>query len=200
MDLWLDAMDWPSIEELALESVPEALRNAGGQLHSLRNLESTDLPFIQALPKNSLTQLSWVGTSEYTDLPSILEAHGKTLQSLEFHCPELLCPSFHPSFNADVLPKRTQNLTHLSVNIHRNGTWPLETLETIAAISKLRKADLWMGIQSECRQQYEDYTRSQIEMEREFGTQYCKGEDQFQSPFLKETNALELFEYMRQKK
>ncbi|KAF1831265.1 hypothetical protein BDW02DRAFT_474822, partial [Decorospora gaudefroyi] len=163
-------------------------------------LGSTDLSFVQALPNHTLTSLTWVGRSKYTDLPNILKHQGKSLQSLEFRCQELECPRFLPTFDYRILPTHTHNLRHLSANVHRNGTWPLDVLEHIAAIPTLRSADLWMGIQSECRKQYEDYTNSQRVMEREFGKDYCKGEDQFQKPLLDDTSALKLFKYMRERK
>ncbi|KAF1940146.1 hypothetical protein EJ02DRAFT_456322 [Clathrospora elynae] len=206
VELWIDAMDWSGIEELMIDATgsptPEAVKKEFGKLTSLRRLETTDLPFIQALPNNSIEHLTWIGKTGYEDVQVILEHQGESLQSLEYRCPETWRCSFDTGFNLSILQNGTQNLTHISINIPRNGTWPLETLEKVAAIPTLRSADLWMNIQSLCREQMEEYqmNRPLIPAGVIIGEDLCKGEDQFQKPFLGEKSALELFTHMREQK
>lgn len=97
LDLWLDAMEWEGVEELSINRqsmIPEVVSKLPPRMSSLRQLETAHLPFIQALKKNSLTNLSWIGPSTSHDLTTILNHHGESLQRLEFLCPEVTCPEF----------------------------------------------------------------------------------------------------------
>ena len=87
------------------------------------------------------------------------------------------------------------NLTHLALNLHRNGTWPLETLSAISALPSVRTADLWLDIASECRRQKPDSDWRPPSEDEE-----CIREDQYLLPFVNETSAPEVFEYMRNNK
>ncbi|CAO2649788.1 Nn.00g010800.m01.CDS01 [Neocucurbitaria sp. VM-36] len=200
--LWIDAMDWSEVEELWIDNMtPEVLSILPPYLNSLQKLETTSLDFIQTLPNNTLTDLAWIGPSQPQDLPTILAHQGASIRNLEFRCPELSCPSFHPELDFSLISSAAPYLTHLSIDVPRNGTWPLESLQAIAAIPQLQKADLYMNIQSPCSQQIlDDYNSAYREYEREHGKDYCKGEERFQKPWLEETIALELFEYMRENK
>jgi len=199
--LWLDAMDWSGVEELMIDRISdEVLEKLPGRLQGLKELETTNGSFVEALASNTLTHLEWVGHSEPRDLPAILARQGESLQSLEFRCEELSCPSFAPEFDISILPNMTRNLTHLSINVPRNGTWPLESLQTIASLPHLRSADLYLNLQSKCRRQKpDDYGQRHREWERKYGTNYCTGEDQFQKPFVDKEGAEELFGYMKEK-
>jgi hypothetical protein len=212
--LWVDAMDWSGIEEMAIEGfvpqslrntpvegiVPASLRKTAKNFTSLRTLESTDWEFIELLPEHTLTNLSWVGYIEGNDLVVPLQSQGKSLKSLEYRSPEIAGGPFNTGFEPSMLARFTTQLKHLSMNIGRNGTWPWEDLEQIAAVPTVRSADLWMGIQSDCRKQYNDGDRYHRMYEEEYGKDWCKGEDQFQKPYLDDDTALEIFNYMREKK
>ncbi|OAL57493.1 hypothetical protein IQ07DRAFT_582649 [Pyrenochaeta sp. DS3sAY3a] len=197
--LWMDAMDASGIEELSIdEMTQEMVEKFPALLTSLRILESTSLPFIQALPNNTLTNLTWIGRAQPEDLSMILAHQGSSLQHLEFRCPELWCPSFTPGYDISILLSNTKDLKSLSIDIPRNGTWPLEHLEAIASIPTLEKAELYLNIQSLCRQQYpKDYSAEWVEYRR---TDNCKGEDQFQKPYLDGNSALKLFKHMKEHK
>ncbi|KAF2032887.1 hypothetical protein EK21DRAFT_59970 [Setomelanomma holmii] len=172
----------------------EVTEKLPSRLTALDRLETTNGSFVRALNNNTLAQLTWVGRSHHNDLHYILERQGESLQSLEFRCEEVDCPSFAPDFDIWILPNMTQNLTHLSVNVPRNGTWPLESLQVIASLPHLKSADVWMNIQSPRVQQKEEsaiaYT---IGWERD----KCKGENQFQRPFVDKAGAEQLFRYMK---
>jgi hypothetical protein len=200
--LWVDAMDWSSIEEMVIECfIPESLKKAAKNFTSLRTLRCADEDFISnSLPKNILTNLSYVVNVQYDDPFFVLKAQGKSLKALEYRCPEVAYKPFFPGFDPGMLATYTTQLEHLSMNIARNGTWPWEDLEQIAAVPTLRSADLWMGIQSQRHWQYEDGDIHERMFEEEYGKGYYKGEDQFQKPYLNDTTALEVFTYIREKK
>jgi hypothetical protein len=214
------------MEEMVIDGiVPQSLKRAAKNMTSLRTLETTDEDLIEELPNHSLENLTWIGLAEYFELHTVLQSQGDSLQSLEFRCPELESPVFGLGFQAfdpQWLVTRTKNLTRLSVDIQRNVTWDWEILEQIAAVRTLRTLNLWMNIQSECRGRLNHHIRSRRTMEYELGVdycektnwdncvdycklmeqdgEYCKGDDQFQEPYVNDTNALELFTYMRGKK
>jgi hypothetical protein len=204
LGLWLDAMDWSGIEELMVVGkwgmTDEVIEKLPSRLPSLTKLEATNVSFINALDNNTLTHLKFVDEYEPHDLSSILEHQGQSLQSLEFRCEELSC-RFTPDFDLDfaILPNKTRNLTHLSINVPRNGTWPLESLQTIASLPHLQSAELYMNIQSECVQQRpEDYGSKRKEWDKEHGAGYCEGEDQFQQPFVDVEGANKMFGHMKE--
>jgi hypothetical protein len=198
LQLWLDAMDWSAVSEFALiddiHFSDEMLEKLPSHLHNLRRLETTNVSFIRALNNNTLTHLTYIAPSLPNDLPSILAHQNSSLTSLEFRCPELWCPTFCSNVDIAILPR---SLTYLSINVPRNGTWPMEYLEQIGSLSRLRSADLYMNIQSTCAQQRPKlYTSAYPAWERENAKGFCTGEEQFQRPFLGKEDAEELFTFM----
>ncbi|KNG48949.1 hypothetical protein TW65_04360 [Stemphylium lycopersici] len=222
-ELWVDAMDWTKIEELGLRNpLPKALSRVLGTSWTLRRLESADPYLMRVLQNNTLTHLSWVDRArynrdmdprafsiDYADLDAILDRQGKSLQSLEFRCTEITSHGLpYGQFNFSTIRDRTENLAHLSIDVPRNGTWPLEILKDIAAIPTLQRADIWFNMQSECQRLYENHNHANPDhtlwtrssKDRHFGKDFCKGEDRFQKPYLNKTSALELFKHMRANK
>lgn len=205
LELWLDAMDWSQIESLGVVGHSDALQPIS-HLDSLRTLEYSvgdaedALKFIQGLKNASLTHL--VRTDgPLLPLSLILEHQGESLQSLDLYNIETMArPS--PTYNdseLELLSHMAPNLNHLSINLHRNGTWPLESLKLIASIPSLQSLDLWLDITSDCRRQApEEYTSKFSNWE--LVNQHCKGEGQYQQPFVNDTSSLEAFEYMRENK
>lgn len=207
IELWLDAMDWSGVEELALlgysvgEKRNSFLNSTPSVLTGLRRLElepgcgGAELQFLQSLQNNSLTHLTWRGRFG-PNLPSIIqESQGLSLQHLDIHTVETTHVE-SPAYSVTELQplQDMSNLTHLALNVPRNGTWPLEMLYTISQIPSLRTADFWLDIASTCRKQKRD-----IIYPWEQDTE-CVGEDQFLLPFVNETSALEVFKYLRANK
>ncbi|KAF1808037.1 hypothetical protein P152DRAFT_376161, partial [Eremomyces bilateralis CBS 781.70] len=89
------------------------------------------------------------------------------------------------------------HLHHLSLNLHRNGTWPLESLSAIAGIPALRTLDMWLDITSECRRQNEIKHGWRPYLDDD---DRCADEAQFRQPYVNETTAQEVFDFMRSKK
>jgi hypothetical protein len=207
LDLWMDAMDWSRVEELSIDSfeendiTDEMMEKLVPQLKSLVHLETRNTTFIAALPNNTLTHLKWVGYGETeSTLLTILEQQGQSLQSLEFRQPERLRGPFPADFDIAILPKMTHNLTHLAINVPRNGTWPLETLSVIASLPQLRSANVYMNLQSSCAQQRMETHGVPAGKWKEDWSHSCTGEEQFQKPFVDKKGAQEMFRHMRKEK
>jgi hypothetical protein len=203
LDLWMKAMDWSRIEDLGIgiDVGDDVLEKLPPLLKSLRKLQSTDMSFIRRLPTNTLTQLSWFGPSEDGDLAKILERQGYSLQHLEFRCNELDCLSFRTNFNISILPEKAPNLVHLAINIPRNGTWPLESLQTIARLPKLRSLEIFSNLQSQCQQAMPEIDDSEYRgYLKRHGVDHCIGEDRYQVPLLNGDSAESLFESVQQAK
>lgn len=202
LDLWLRAMDWSHIEELALNDCrnpKEIAVKLPSRLASLRKIETQDISFVAALSNNTLSDLTWVARHKPGDLENILERQGASLQRLEFRCDELSCPSMRNTFNMSILPRLAPNLLHVSVNIPRNGTWPLEDFEALAVLPKLRSLEIYTQLQSECqRQRPEEYTRQMEEYRQEHGEEYCTGLERLQQPIINENTAEHLWRYIKE--
>ncbi|KAH6633708.1 hypothetical protein C7974DRAFT_393323 [Boeremia exigua] len=203
LDLWLGAMNWSAIEELSIDGcrrADEAVEKLPSLLHSLRKLHSTNVSFIEALPNTTLEHLTWIGPHRHSDLATVLERQGEELQGLEFRCDEMGCPMMRNKFNISILPKTAPNLRHLSINLPRNGSWPLDSLETIASLPHLRTLEIYSNLQSDCQRRKPDlYSRAGHEWTAKHGSTYCTGEDQFQKPLLSENSAEEMHSFLKQK-
>jgi hypothetical protein len=197
IELWLDAMDWTAIEELSVDWVPESVQKVLSQSQVLRKLNTTDVELIQALPRNSLTHLSFYN-GEYTPnlFLDILEQQGESLRGLEICWDDEHLPMSHSGDlddDFDMLASGMNNLTHLSVNVLRNGTtWPLERIKKIAAIPTLREVDLWMESHSK------PHWPCGLGVD-EFGIR-CEESDRPWGSAVYSTSALRIFNYMREKK
>jgi hypothetical protein len=203
LDLWINAMDWSKIEELGIGNAvgDDVLEKLPPLLKSLRKLQSTDISFIQRLPTNTLTQLSWFGPSEDGDLTKILERQGFSLRHLEFRCNEMDCLPFRTNFNISILPEKAPNLVHLAINIPRNDTWPLESLQTIARLPKLRSLEIFSNLQSQCQQEKPGDGNPEFRNYlKRHSYDHCIGEDRYQVPLLNGESAESLFESVRQAK
>jgi hypothetical protein len=205
LDLWLAAMNWSAIEELMIEPITdEQLVKLPPILHSLRRLETTNASFVYALRNDTLTHLTYI---EHTDdeyaakeIPAILAHQGASLTSLEVWSPELPDRPFESPFDVKILPALARGLEHVTLNVARNGTWPLETFDALASLPKLRSADMYMGIQSACAQQRRMRRKERFAEWKGYEAKYCQGPDQYQTPFVGKEGAEGVFAYMRKEK
>lgn len=219
LDFWIDAMDWSQLESLALIPYHDFDNSTSHfklipHLHSLERLDfsvgtgDAFLTFVAQLPNNILTHLKRTSRSPSPLLP-LLERQGRSMKQLELRVPEdFYAAKYAPSSaysDAELakIPELAPGLTHLSINLHRNGTWPLEALEAIASIPSLRSADLWFDIASVCRRQ-RSQARRDLDPQRNLAWRMqnpgvCVDEDEYQTPFVDVDSSLELFKYMRAK-
>jgi|SRR5690242_10342467 len=199
LDLWLGAMNWSAIEELAISDCSdELIEKLPSHLHSLRKLESTNISFVEALPNNTLERLTWIGPHKHGNLDSILQRQGGRLRELEIRDDELDWSYMRSKFNVSIIPDMAPNLTHLSINILRNGSWSPEPFRAVSQLSHLESLNIYSNLQSQCqRQKPEEYTRDWLKWRAEHGESYCVDEDRFQKPLLNESSAEELYNLMK---
>ncbi|KAF2729574.1 hypothetical protein EJ04DRAFT_65241 [Polyplosphaeria fusca] len=212
MELWLDAMDWSKLETLALldNTGQDDLLGHAGLFPALRDLDifgsgNLTTKFIQELQPNTLVNLTWTYDWSPEDLYPVLACQGSSLRRLEMRSGELYRQSSPALGHSQVtlLSQMAPGLEHLSINLRRNGTFPLEILESISAIPSLSTLDLWLDILSDCRREIpDDLSMTLVEQEewREQRAGECAGEDIYQRPFVNSTSALDLFNFMRDKK
>jgi hypothetical protein len=207
LDLWLDAMDWSKVESLNLmgDNPPPKIVP---HLKGLKKLEIEGYGaqvFVQGLPNNTLTHLTSISYKNPPDLYSILLHQGHLLEHLEVRAPEQMSvPS--PTYNNSQLEHLTDmapNLSHLSINLPRNGTWPFEILETLSRIRSLRTLDLWLDITSLCQRGKPDRMSHKYDQYLAIlaaNSTSCDGEAEFLTPFVNETSSLEVFNFMKEHK
>jgi hypothetical protein len=210
LDLWMDAMDWTRVEDLTIigdvwnSDTGELAAKLAPQLSSLKSLETEHPHFAAALPPNTLTSLKFVGATRPGTpdaLRAILSAQGESLQSLEFRSPEAQRGPFIQDFDLTLLPNMTHSLTHLALNVPRNGTWPLENLSLIAQLPQLESLDVYMNIQSLCAQQRVEVDEGYLF--DKYGNPWggeCSQEKKYQLPFVDEKGAEEMFRHMKKEK
>ncbi|KAH7120994.1 hypothetical protein B0J11DRAFT_616399 [Dendryphion nanum] len=201
IDLWLEAMDWSQIEDLDIPVTEEVVAKIAPRLKSLKRLNTTSVPFVQALERNSLERLTWVEPRFSRSTPfgngtleAVLKAQGASLQELEMRCNEIDCGDVAGFENKELamISSLAPKLTYFSTNLHRNGSWPLETLETVSSIASLRSVDLHLVLQSDCRREIEPTWQN--------NRGCCAGDNMFMEPFLNESSALDLFQFMKRGK
>jgi hypothetical protein len=200
LDRWLAAMDWSEIEELSFErcrNSDEIAEKLPSRLHSLHKLESTDISFVEGLPNNTLTNLTWVGRHKDSDLNSILARQGATLQSLELRCHEMYCPYMRNKLNVSILPQLAPKLQRLSMNIPRNGTWPVQDLQILASLPRIRSLEIYSQLQSHCQKQRPHYSIHMADYMDKHGEDYCTGKERLQEPLLDESSTEALFAHMK---
>ncbi|GJC88909.1 hypothetical protein ColLi_11747 [Colletotrichum liriopes] len=212
LDLWLEAMDFSHIKELALRQTrnhtPD-LRPLVPQLKSLRSLTVIGQwakDFILGLPESSLTSLSWRSSGETgASVLPVLRHHAQSLTRLEWREAESgfrQRKAMTPEQIAE-LGRMVPNLERLTLDINRNGTWPMEHLEALATnFPNVSHLTIFFEIASECRRQLEDSWG-----QRRYYSKWkpdeplpCEGIDSMAQPLLDHANATKLFEFLREKK
>jgi hypothetical protein len=203
IDLWLEAMDWSQIESLSIKGFdwsgtrkfPYQIVPALKSLHKLEIQTYDDfdaIDIVSALPWHTLTHFTRVG-GQHIHVGELLSRQAETLESLHVRIPETWSKPGQGIDNHDlrILWNSTPSLKHLSTHLHRNGTWPVETLDLLAGVPSLSSLDLYLEMQSACQRE------KRTPWDRVDG---CNGEEQFQKPFVNETSALDAFKYLRDHK
>ena len=165
---WKAAMDWTELKDLSLEDVdPVFLSMMTGELPALNALKLGSMwpkpgatnvtDFIDQL--QPLRQLSLHGYTKGIDLDRVLERHGATLDALEIREWErdhYLRPTL--SFQEiDQIRSKCPSLSTLSLDINRNGTWPYELLDALAANGNLSSLALFFELGLDIHQNDDDY-------------------------------------------
>lgn len=194
----------PALESLAVEGPWWDEEDIPGHTIEYGTRSTTDVrrarDFILAFPENSLKSLSWRKSGLYngSDFLDILERFGQGLTSLEWRDVERedsRRPVFTPAQLREI-GTYTPNLESLTIDINRDGNWPLEELSAVAeSFPKLKNLTVYLEIASQCyRDQDNSYRGSYCRVKD------CWGWDQFQRPLLDEEDATTLFNLLRDKK
>ncbi|KAK2010684.1 hypothetical protein LZ32DRAFT_373780 [Colletotrichum eremochloae] len=210
LDLWLDSMDFSHVRELSLRGISSNLRALAPQLKSLRSLTVAGGPWardlILTLPENSLTSLTWLASGETgASVLPVLRHHAQSLTNLEWREPESNYRQRRVMTAGEIaeLGRMAPNLERLTLDVNRNGTWPLEHLEALAtSFPKVVNATVFLEIASECRRQLESSRGPGY-----FGPRWkhdepepCRGIESMAQPLLDYSSADTLFEFLREKK
>ncbi|KAH8896587.1 hypothetical protein GQ53DRAFT_743232 [Thozetella sp. PMI_491] len=195
LDLWLDAMDFSKVHMLSINGTSamseNVVRRLPPRVPSLRSLKvdgSSARDFILGLQPNSLMHLTWHHPGTYacegeaqTSFDSVLQHHGESLRTLEWHTPELAQGDKGPKLREDQLRQigaLAPNLTSLTLDISRNGTWPWEYLRALASgIPTVTHLTLYFAL----------------------GSQSCSS-GQYVQPLLNASSAMELSKYLEAEK
>lgn len=206
-ELWLDAMDFSKLHSLTIKegySTPGGdglLKRLPKMLPSLKSLslsgtwtpwnakDETTLPardFLLAIPPETLTDLSWTEAGSFNEsvFDRVLKHHGSSLRSLEWRHFDNRHLTARPVLSASHLyhlGTLAPNLEKLTIDMNRNGTWPLESLRAVAS-SLPKSADLTVYFEMlECDPS-------------------CNGMKQFAEPLLNVSEATKMFQFLRENK
>ncbi|KAJ9138196.1 hypothetical protein NKR23_g8623 [Pleurostoma richardsiae] len=192
---------YPALETLSLEGYDFKTRtgpgyNRQGTLDSLDTLHvesSWAREFILALRPNTLKDLTWIKSGQPLD--SVLDHHDESLTRLERRTPDSMAglgPELTPE-ELHSLGTKAPHLRDLTIDVHRNGTWPWDHLRAISAsLYSVTNLTIYLEMASKCRQQK---TRAWANWPP--GDDDCCGEDQWGRPLLNSTSSLEVFEFLR---
>ena len=202
LEKWKAAMDWAEIKDLDLEDVESLfLESMRGELPGLESLRLGPLQwescqsdrnvtyFLSQL--NPLTRLSLHGYTDRVNWTQILDRHGSTLNTLEVREWE---SSYgweqRPTLDQQQLQQISQmcpSLSKLGLDINRNGTWPFEILDSLAANERLDTLELFfeLGMDQHQDDNYKMYGRPE------------NRKADYRQPDLNRSSSLELFKRLR---
>ncbi|KAI9147382.1 hypothetical protein HJFPF1_12401 [Paramyrothecium foliicola] len=202
-------MDWSRLESLELQEVvsKHVADVVPSQLTSLNHLTivnwnsvETFLPvsrFITAVPsglKSLVWHNSWRGENKFGE---IFDKHGPTLDSVEIRSSEgRFARPILSKGELKMIGTKAPTLQSISINLHRNGTWPWDTLEVLASsLKSVKRAKLWLELASDCQRGVSKY-----DYDWEVGEEgvACR-EHRLRQPQLNATSATEVFEFLRVK-
>lgn len=176
-----------------------------GQLPSLKSLKlgpvyfgcekdlevNATTEFILKSPQ--LEKLSLHGYSDLLDWEKIISRHSETLQALSitnYESHNALNP--RPTLSASKiqdLKTSCPKLTHLGLDINRNGTWPYPILDALATFPKIHVLDLFfeLGEDLHTDEEYTYYWHPPEEAD----------DSAFRLPRVSSSSALQLFRHLR---
>ncbi|KAM0330216.1 hypothetical protein ACHAQA_004390 [Verticillium albo-atrum] len=219
LDLWLDAMDFSNVQTLTLRSGSKNetddtfYRRLPASLPSLRSLSIDGTwrarccdhlymkyagppparEFILALPPASLDNLTWTngGSTDSAVFDKVLEHHGPSLKHLEWHSEELAFWN-RSTLTADQLLDLAgwaPNLQSLTVDLDRNGIWPVEELHALAGMPKLTDLTVYFKMSSDCGWM--------MDVGDPEDDHCAKGLNRFSRPLLNSTTATEMYDLIQ---
>ncbi|KAK1450000.1 hypothetical protein CMEL01_07336 [Colletotrichum melonis] len=163
LDLWLDAMDFGSIKNLTLRPRIDEYPDVAKLVPHLKSLQSLKVygawaeDLILGLPENSLSHLSWIFSHETgASVLPIIRHHAQSLKSLEWREAESGTRQRRVMTADEIveLGRMAPNLESITLDINRNGTWPMEHFDALVTnFPKLTNMTIFLEFASECRRQ-----------------------------------------------
>ncbi|KAL6250401.1 hypothetical protein RBB50_002703 [Rhinocladiella similis] len=203
----LTSLDHLELDKSSVESTLSFLRSLSESNTSLTRLKWTGLQASDFSTRltNLTTSSPSASTSTCTsDILSTIVSCQPALQHLDMHTVETLHATSPTIPLAQLCSLRDlPRLAHLSLNLPRNGTWPAETLLSLSSLPNLTSLDLWLDIASPCRRQMPDRGapwRDSSDDDNDGDDTSCKGAAQFQTPYVNEATALDVFSFLRANK
>ncbi|KAK1845708.1 hypothetical protein CCHR01_11667 [Colletotrichum chrysophilum] len=210
LDQWIEAMDFSHIRELALRDIrgqSVVVIRLPPLLKSLTSLTIRGVhhvrEFVLGLPRDSLEHLSWIsgcGCRQSHFVLDVVGHHARSLARLELREPE---SSYHQRevLTAEELASLgdlAPNLQELTIDLNRNGTWPVEELQSVAKhYPRLKRLTIYLELASEQRRQHES---SAWPRRSTWASDEGEDLDNMARPLLNKTTGMELFELLRKQK
>ncbi|KAK7931770.1 hypothetical protein PG985_002482 [Apiospora marii] len=212
LELWTKAMDFSKLRHLALAGctgdVELLTTHLAPKLSSLRSLSFSGSKYVDmflALGKNTLHRIALVNNDPYQEsefvhfdkFKAYMAHHADSLKSLEWRMHEThgtLGLSQIPMSDLRNLHTLAPNLEELTMDLNRNGTWPMEVLDAIVegAPASLKNLTLYLELTSDCRHQQDVFLwGSSDDAQGE-----CLGIDRYRQPILNAETATPLFNHL----
>lgn len=215
LELWTQAMDFSNLRHLALAGctgdVELLTTHLVPKLSSLRSLSFSGSKYADmflALGKNTLHRIALVNNDPYQESESVhfdkfkayMAHHADSLKSLEWRMHEThgtLGLSQIPLSDLRNLHTLAPNLEELTMDLDRNGTWPMEVLDAIVegAPASLKNLTLYLELTSDCRHRQDSIIWDSSDDAQEG----CMGIDQYRQPILTAETATPLFNHLIRK-
>ncbi|KAJ1331945.1 hypothetical protein MN608_05410 [Microdochium nivale] len=162
LELWLQAMDWSALQSLDLvdKLTQHFVDVAWPHLMGLKQLSiqswgqpgAADVAVAMvSLPDEvGLESLRWRGRRMTGDLEKVLGRHGIGLKRLDLGMDRPRERFAISAGEARLMRELAPGLEQVNVVMIRNGTWPIEILETLASLPRLKELELGWQLESDC--------------------------------------------------
>ncbi|KAK8130837.1 hypothetical protein PG984_007275 [Apiospora sp. TS-2023a] len=211
LELWTKAMDFSKLRHLALAGCTGDVKllttHLVPKLSSLTSLSLSGTKYADmflTLGKNTLDRISLINSDQnqeselvhFDKFKAYMAHHMDSLTSLEFRTHETLGLSPRPQIPMSDLRNLhalAPNLEELTMDLHRNGTWPMEVLDAIVegAPASLKNLTLYLELTSDCRHQQGEVFGYQLN-----NAPQCLGINRYRQPILNAESATLLFNHL----
>ena len=200
LEKWKAAMDWTQLRSLGLEAVSDVfmplLKGRLPALQSLRlgwlwssNCQARNVTdFVTQL--EPLASLSLSAHTAQINITQILDRHGSTLDALQirdwegsnFPRPTLSLQEI------EQISRKCLSLSKLGLDINRNGSWPYELLDALAANQNLTSLEIFFELGMELNQD---------KLDAGYGWHEVNEAPEYRQPLVTEDSSLEIFNRLR---
>ncbi|KAK7992071.1 hypothetical protein PG988_000865 [Apiospora saccharicola] len=211
LELWTKAMDFSKLMHLALAGCTDHVKllttHLAPKLSSLTSLSPSGTKYpdmFLAVGKNTLDRMALINSDQnqeselvhFDKFKAYMAHHMDSLTSLEFRTHEALGLSPRPQIPISDLRNLNTlapSLEELTMDLHRNGTWPMEVLDVIVegASTSLKSLTFYLELTSDCRHQQGEVSGYQLN-----NAPQCFGINRYRQPILNAESAMLLFNHL----